>query len=228
MADEHVDDPEGDPPAPAPAPKPKPAAKPDPADPDDLSPEDLAAELRKVRKALKESNAEAQKGREAKRRLQELEDEKERLEQEKLSVDEKRERRLAELEAKAKEAEEKAAKLERDNLQMRFDNEVRGELKTQGVGMVEVCVKALRGDPAIEHDPDTGKVLGVKEAVSKLIKQNPELVTGMPRGQGTPRREPDPYRIPARDTGKPPGPGPVPDQSEIDRRALASELSYQL
>lgn len=226
---EEIDDPTGDPPVPQPAAKPKaPAPKSDPPDPDDMDAEELRAALRKIQKAHKEANAEAQKGREAKRRLQELEEEREKLEQEKLSASEKISRRLAEAEAKAKEAEERAAKLATENRQMRFDNEVRHELKIQGVerpGTIEVCVKALRGDPAIEEDPETDKILGVNTAVSKLIKANPEFVTGMSRGNGTPRREQEAFRVPARGTG---APATVQvDQSEIDRMALANELGYQ-
>ena len=198
-----VDDPAGDPPAPTPKPKPKPAPKADPVEPEEMSPEELAAEFRKLRKAQKESNAEAQKGREARRRLQELEDERERLEAEKLSDAEKRERRAKAAEDRLKDAEEKASRLERENLQMRIDNEVRSELKLQGVGMVELAVKALRGDPTIEFDFDIGKILGVKDVVKKLIAANPELVSGMPRDRGTPLREGAPYRVPSRELGKP-------------------------
>ena len=161
-----VDDLAGDPPAPTP--KPKPAPKPDPVDPEDLSPEEQAAQYRKMQKALKDANAEAQKGREARKRLQELEEEKERLEQEKLTENEKRDRRAAAAEARLKDAEEKAAKLERENLQMRIDDAVKTEVDAQGLSPYrDLIADAIRGkrDNGIAIDEETQRVIGVKDAV---------------------------------------------------------------
>lgn len=231
MADD-IDDPVGDPPVPEPKPKAKVPPKSDPVEPEEMSQEELAAEFRKLRKAQKESNAEAQKGREARRRLQELEDEREKLEQAKLSEDEKRERRIKAAEDRARESDEKAARLERENLQMRIDDAVKAEADALGFSAWrDLIADAIRGKSdrgGIDVDTDTSKFLGVKDAVKKYTAQFPEMGTGrMVRGGGTPPRASEPYRVPSRESRVEAGDPPA-DIADIDRQKLASVGYYAL
>jgi hypothetical protein len=195
-----------------------------------MNAEELAAELRKLRKAHKESNAEAQKGREARKRLQDLEDEREKAEQDKLSADEKRQKQFAAAEARARAAEEKAAELEQRNRQLQLDDAIKTEADAQGLSPYrDLIADAIRGkrDNGIEIDPDSGKIIGHKEAIKKYIAAFPELVAGgLRRGGGTPGRDGPQFRVPGRDTKNDP---PVPaDQLTIDRQRLVGMGKYSI
>jgi hypothetical protein len=186
-----------------------------------MSADELAAELAKTRKALKQANSEAQKNREARKRLEELEAEEERRRQESLSEDEKRKARLAQLETKAREAEERAEKLARENLRLKIDREVIDEAKRQGVPRPEMIPALVRGNDGmgIEVDPESGKTLGVKDAVQKLLKEYPDLLEfgGVTRGRGTPPRMDSPYRLPPRSG--------VPPRSDAEKEAELAEAN---
>lgn len=189
MSDEIED--KDDPVVPPPTPTPKPA--PPTEDVDAMTPEELREHLRKARKSLKQTNAEAQAGREAKRRLQELEEEEEKRKTASLSEQERLQRRTAELERVAREAETKAAKFQQQLVVARIDREVEDEARKQGAEIPRQVAEMLRGrqNNGIEYDPETDKVNGVKDAVKKLIGEYENLTrrSGMPVGRGTPPRD---------------------------------------
>ncbi len=213
-------------------PAPTPATKTKPVEPtaEELSPEEVAAELAKARKALKAANAEAQKNREARKKLEELEEADRKRQEDALSEEEKRKARLAATEQKARDAEERAAKLERENWQLKIDREVEAEAQRQGIADPRLVAPLLRGlgGNGIEIDPDSGKTLGVKAAVDKLLKDYPDLQTsGVARGRGTPSRMDSPYKMAPRSAGAPRTDNErAAELAEADTAALRGRIRY--
>lgn len=153
------------------------------ADADTQDPDRLAAELERTRVALKKANSEAA---ERRRRLEELEAEQTKKAEAELSETEKLRKALAAHEAKARDAEALAARATADLQRSRVDHAIERFAAEAGFLYPET-VPALIDRDAIEVD-EHGKVLGVRDAVNKLAKDKPGLLSAPGRG-GTPVRD---------------------------------------
>jgi hypothetical protein len=185
-----------------------------------MSPEELREHLRKARKALKQSNTEAQSGREAKRRLQELEDEQERRRQSEMTELERLQKRLAEVDRLAKEKDEESRKNREELIRIRRDREVEDEARKLGANPRQASIM-LRGmdNPGIDYDADADRFNGVKEAVKKLVADFPSLVDGggIQRGRGTPPRE----QVSQQQRNQ-----PAASQFDVDKEALSRNATF--
>jgi hypothetical protein len=221
MSDEN-DEKDGDPPVPTPTPAPK--AQPNADDIEAMSEDELREHLRKARKSLKQTNAEAAAGREAKRKLQEIEDEQERKRLSEVPEVERQKKRIADLERAAQEHADKTAEAERRLREVRQDREVEEEAQKQGVPKPRAVAEMLRGrrNNGIDYDESSDRFLGVKEAVKKVIAEYGDLLLGPAprRNIGTPPRE-----QPGSGRGSQVDPR---EQQDVDRDALLYDrkLSY--
>lgn len=161
--------------------------------------EDAQAELERTRTALAKANREAT-------------DRRKRVEEFEAAEEEKKNAQLTEAEKARKQSEVQAKKLtdaeaDRDALraellQVRIAHAVEREATAAGFQYPEIVASLIEAD-RIEVDPDTGKFTGVKEAVNRVAKDRPGLLSA-PRGGGTPART-GPTPRPGQPNGKPAG-----------------------
>jgi hypothetical protein len=175
-----------------PAAKPKPTPAPKAEEPEEEKTlEEILAENARLKKATKAANAEALANRLAAKRLKEIEDEAEQKRIDQLSEEEKFKVQLATAKQEAKEANDRAAKAEEARKRLVIDREIEHEAKELGVEDPTMLVPMIRGEgyAGIDFDEDTNKAVGVKAAVTAMVKRFPGLVTGVVRrGGGTPSR----------------------------------------
>jgi hypothetical protein len=145
---------------------------------EDLSPEDLKAELEETRKALRDTRREAKERRLA---LEALQKEKTEREEKELSEAEK-------LKKRAEEAEAKRLELEKENrdlkLRSSFDRKAQAlKLSFANDTAAEDAYNAL--DPELVGDD----LAGLEEAIKKVIKDRPYLLGKAVEERETPPRD---------------------------------------
>lgn len=130
-----------------------------------MSPEQLQAELERVRLALKQANKEAGDRR---KKLEEIEQ----------NETKRREQELTEVQRAAKRAEEAEASLKKYQERYRTNairNAVR--LAAQNAGFVDAeDAIALADLSGVDLDENTDRVTGAKEAIDALVKVKPHLL----------------------------------------------------
>lgn len=157
---------------------------PKPSVPEDL--ESLRAEHERTKTALAKANKEATARR---HRLEELEAAERERETANLSEAERIKREI-------RDARDKAAEFERLAIaaQTALDTEkINNEIERQATKMGFVYPDTVHGmiEPGrVEKDPETGKIIGVKEALERLAKERPKLIEAAPRGGSPPREGP--------------------------------------
>jgi hypothetical protein len=155
---------------------------------DEMSPEELKAEVERIRAekeqtaaALKKANEEAKKSR---LRLADLERAEEERSQAKLTDEERARRANAEREQKFREAEDRATRVEALLQSERVDRAVERHAIEAGFLYPSDVPKLIDRD-RITIDDD-GRPAGIKEAVDRLAKDRPGLL-GASRGGGSPQ-----------------------------------------
>jgi chromosome segregation ATPase len=160
----------------------KPAVARDEDLPDD--PDELKEELKRAREALKRTNRE---NADRRRRTEELERAEEERKNATLGETDRLKKERAEADRRAAEAERRAADADAKLVRQRIDLEVERLAARMGFLYPDIAAQLIeRG--RVEIDEDSGKVVGVKEALERLVKERPGLVEASPRG-GTPPRE---------------------------------------
>jgi hypothetical protein len=191
--------------------------------PSSLSVEELQAQLAVQAEETTQIRAALKKAREddlrKKRRIEEFEAEEEKRKTEQLSESEKLSKRLAELEKATNEALAREQEAQSALRRQRIHREIEKEAERQGVDDPEIV------PPLIEHYgfhadieiDDGGKVVGVKDAMSKLLKAKPNLASGQGK-RGTPPRDVNPRR--------PTGPGSAIDPNDRHRQEASASARY--
>lgn len=147
-------------------------------------PDELRSELERTRSALAKTNRESA---ERRRRLEDLERAEEERKTAQLSESDRVKRDREEAERRAKEAEQKADLLSAQLQAERIDRAVERAAFDLGFEYPQDVPKLIDRE-RIEVDQETGKILGVKEAVDRLVKDRPALLS-VRRGGGTPQRD---------------------------------------
>jgi vancomycin resistance protein YoaR len=147
----------------------------------DKATETLKAEAERLRKALSEANRKALADR---KRLEDIDKENEARETAKLGEAEQLKRQLKALEAEKRAAEHEAAQLKADLLTKRIDTEI--ERAAMGQFLHPELAPQVVDRERINHDPDTGKISGIKDAIEAVLKKYPGLGSAQ-RGGGSPQ-----------------------------------------
>jgi uncharacterized membrane protein YqiK len=147
----------------------------------DRATEQLRAENERIKKALAEANRKATADR---KRLEDIDREKQEREDEKLGEGERLKKQLKESDDRARESEQRAAKLEDDLLQSRIDQAI--ERAAAPLFLHPEVASRLVDRARILHDPETGKITGIKDALEAVLKQYPGLALAN-RGGGSPQ-----------------------------------------
>jgi hypothetical protein len=147
----------------------------------DKATETLKAEAERLRKALSEANRKALADR---KRLEDIDKENEARETAKLGEAEQLKRQLKALEAEKRAAEHEAAQLKADLIAKRIDTEI--ERAAMGHFLHPELAPQVVDRERINHDPDTGKISGIKDAIEAVLKKYPGLGSAQ-RGGGSPQ-----------------------------------------
>jgi hypothetical protein len=142
------------------------------------------AEAERLRKELKETNRKAAADR---ARLKELEQAEADRQAAQMSESDRIRKAQQDADRRAREAEERAEAAAARLAEKEVEFAVTQEAYQQGWPNPELAWRLIDRD-RIATDPDTGKMIGVKEAVEKVAKQYPYLPGGATRGGGTPPR----------------------------------------
>lgn len=147
-------------------------------------PDELRAELERSRAALAKVNRESA---ERRRRLEDLERAEEERTRAQMSETDRQKREREDAERRAREAEDRAREVETLLASERIDRAVERAAMELGFEYPQDVPKLIDRS-RIDVDEETGKILGVKEAVDKLLKERPALLS-VRRGGGTPQRD---------------------------------------
>jgi hypothetical protein len=160
-------------------------------DPGD-DPAALKAVLDRTRKALADANRKAETERKqykaARERLDDLDRAAEERRKEELPEVERLRNDLRARDAEIRAREGRVAELERESTALRIAHQVEREAQKAGFLYPEDVPKLVDAS-RIEVEPETGRILGVKEAVERLAKDRPGLLAA-PRGGGSPAAVP--------------------------------------
>jgi hypothetical protein len=160
-------------------------------DPGD-DPTALKAVLDRTRKALADANRKAETERKqykaARERLDDLDRAAEERRKEELPEVERLRNDLRARDAEIRAREGRVAELERESTALRIAHQVEREAQKAGFLYPEDVPKLVDAS-RIEVEPETGRILGVKEAVERLAKDRPGLLAA-PRGGGSPAAVP--------------------------------------
>jgi murein hydrolase activator len=176
--------------------------------------EQIKAENERIKKALQEANRKALADR---KRLEDIDREKQEREDEKLGEAERLKKQLKESEDAKRESDKRSAELEDKVLALRIDQAIE-RAATSLFSRPELASK-LVDRARITYDPDTEKIGGIKDALEALLKQYPEIGSAQ-RGGGSPAA------MRTRQPGG--GGGHTPAASEADRLASIREEMAQL
>jgi hypothetical protein len=146
----------------------------------DKATESLKAESERLKKALHEANRKAAADR---KRLEDIDNEAKERENAKLGESERLKKQLKEYEDKAREAEQRAADAEAAVLAARINQEI--ERAAIGHFIHPELASQVVDRERITHDPDTGKISGIKDAIEAVLKKYPGLALAQ-RGGGSP------------------------------------------
>jgi flagellar biosynthesis GTPase FlhF len=146
----------------------------------DKATEALKAENERIKKALAETNRKAAADRKFR---EDVERERQQAEDAKLGESEQLRKQLKALEAEKRAAEQESAQLKADLVERRIDTEI--ERAATGHFLHPEIASQVVDRERITHDPDTGKISGIKDAIDAVLKKYPGLGTAQ-RGGGSP------------------------------------------
>jgi hypothetical protein len=162
---------------------------------------EIAEENTRVKDALKKAREDDLR---KKRRLEEFEAEDEKRKSEQLSEAEKLSKRMAELEKSARDAESREQQARTELRRQKVHREIERLAEKAGCDDPEIIPPLIEsfgfaGEIEIGED---GKIVGVKDAIKKLLDTKPGLASGQAK-RGTPARDTNPRRPAAPGTGQP-------------------------
>lgn len=140
----------------------------------------LKAENERIKKALSETNRKAAADRKFR---EDVERERQQAEDAKLGETEQLRKTLKALEAEKRAAEQEAQQLRADLIERRIDAEI--ERAAGGQFLHPELASQVVDRERITHDPDTGKISGIKDAIEAVLKKYPGLAA-VQRGGGSP------------------------------------------
>jgi hypothetical protein len=147
---------------------------------DDKATEALKAENERIKKALAETNRKAAADRKFR---EDVERERQQQEEAKLGETDLLRKQLKALEAEKRAAEQESAQLKADLIERRIDTEI--ERAATGHFLHPEIASQVVDRERITHDPDTGKISGIKDAIDAVLKKYPGLGSAQ-RGGGSP------------------------------------------
>jgi hypothetical protein len=147
---------------------------------DDKATEALRAEAERLKKVLAEVNRKALADRKFR---EDVERERQQAEDAKLGEAEQLRKQLKALEAEKRAAEQESAQFKADLVERRIDTEI--ERAAMGQFLHPEIAAQVVDRERISHDPDTGKISGIKDAIDAVLKKYPGLGTAQ-RGGGSP------------------------------------------
>jgi vancomycin resistance protein YoaR len=147
---------------------------------DNVSAAKLKAENERIKKALAETNRKAAADRKFR---EDVERERQQQEDAKLGEAEQLRKQLKAIEAEKRAAEEESARLRADLIERRIDAEI--ERAASGRFAHPELAPQVIDRERISHDPDTGKISGIKDAIDAVLKKYPGL-EAVQRGGGSP------------------------------------------
>jgi multidrug efflux pump subunit AcrA (membrane-fusion protein) len=155
------------------------------ADPgNDKAIEQLKAENERIKKAIADAN---RKGLADRKFREDVERERQQAEDAKLGEAEQLRKQLKALEAEKRAAEQESAQLKADLVERRIDTEIE-RAATGHFVHPEIAAQVVDRE-RITHDPDTGKISGIKDAIDAVLKKYPGLAAAR-RGGGSPAAMP--------------------------------------
>jgi hypothetical protein len=146
--------------------------------------EQLKAENERIKKAIAESN---RKGAADRKFREDVERERQQQEDAKLGETEQLRKQVKSLEAEKRAAEQESAQLKADLVERRIDTEI--ERAATGHFLHPEIAAQVVDRERITHDPDTGKISGIKDAIDAVLKKYPGLAVAR-RGGGSPAAMP--------------------------------------
>jgi multidrug efflux pump subunit AcrA (membrane-fusion protein) len=150
----------------------------------DKATEQLKAENERIKKALAETNRKAAADRKFR---EDVERERQQQEDAKLGETEQLRKQVKSLEAEKRAAEQESAQLKADLVERRIDTEI--ERAATGHFLHPEIAAQVVDRERITHDPDTGKISGIKDAIDAVLKKYPGLAVAR-RGGGSPAAMP--------------------------------------
>jgi hypothetical protein len=138
------------------------------------------AEIQRVREQLKETNRKAAGDRKFR---EDVERERQQAEDAKLGEAEQLRKQLKALEAEKRAAEQESAQFKAELVERRIDTEI--ERAAIGHFLHPELASQVVDRERITHDPDTGKITGIKDAIEAILKKYPGLGSAQ-RGGGSP------------------------------------------
>jgi multidrug efflux pump subunit AcrA (membrane-fusion protein) len=145
----------------------------------DKATEQLKAENERIKKALAETNRKAAADRKFR---EDVERERQQQEDAKLGETEQLRKQVKSLEAEKRAAEQESAQLKADLVERRIDTEI--ERAATGHFLHPEIAAQVVDRERITHDPDTGKISGIKDAIDAVLKKYPGLAVAR-RGGGS-------------------------------------------
>jgi hypothetical protein len=146
----------------------------------DKATEAIKAENERIKKALAETNRKAAADRKFR---EDVERERQQAEDAKLGETEQLRKQVKSLEAEKRAAEQESAQLKADLVERRIDTEI--ERAATGHFLHPEIAAQVVDRERITHDPDTGKISGIKDAIDAVLKKYPGLGSAQ-RGGGSP------------------------------------------